>query len=123
MGVSAGEPRGRLRLDVGDVADGADRRNGEAGDPDDGRGRRVPVPGVRRRVFFLGVLRPEQARAHLAWLTGMSREDHGRPRRPADSVDRDDDNLSVHGRIAPEHVPRFDGMRQEWAEWAAEQTK
>lgn len=53
----------------------------------------------------------------------MSREDHGRPRRPADSVDRDDDDLSGHGRIAPEHGPRFDGMRQEWAEWAAEQTK
>ncbi|MFF9174364.1 hypothetical protein [Streptomyces sp. NPDC014793] len=74
-------------------------------------------------MFFLGVLRPEQARAYLTELTEMSREDHGRPRRPADSVDRDDDDLSGHGRIAPEHGPRFDGMRQEWAEWAAEQTK
>ncbi|MGW3202873.1 PadR family transcriptional regulator [Streptomyces sp. NPDC001135] len=75
------------------------------------------------RVFFLGVLRPEQARAYLTDLVEMSREGHERLRELADSVDWDDDNLSVYGRIALEYGLRFNAMRREWAEWAAGQIK
>ncbi|MGW0879925.1 PadR family transcriptional regulator [Streptomyces sp. NPDC002671] len=75
------------------------------------------------RVFFLGVLRPEQARDYLTELTEMSREGYEQLRQLADSIDWDDDNLSVYGRIALEYGLRFNAMRQEWAEWAAEQIK
>ncbi|MEU8028730.1 PadR family transcriptional regulator [Streptomyces sp. NPDC049099] len=75
------------------------------------------------RVFFLGVLRPEQARAYLTDLIEMSREGHERLRQLVDSVDWDDDNLSVYGRIALEYGLRFNAMRREWAEWAAGQIR
>ncbi|MGW0766658.1 PadR family transcriptional regulator [Streptomyces sp. NPDC002676] len=75
------------------------------------------------RVFFLGVLRPEQARDYLTELTEMSREGYEQLRQLADSIDWDDDNLSVYGRIALEYGLRFNAMRQEWAEWAAKQIK
>ncbi|GAA3127948.1 PadR family transcriptional regulator [Streptomyces echinatus] len=78
---------------------------------------------VLLRVFFLGVLRPEQARDYLSSLIEMSQEGYEQLRRLADSIDWDDDNLSVHGRIALEYGLRFNAMRREWAEWAAEQIK
>ncbi|MFI9806413.1 PadR family transcriptional regulator [Streptomyces sp. NPDC052301] len=73
------------------------------------------------RVFFLGVLRPEQARTYLAGLSEMSAQEHEHLRQLNDSVDWDDGNLSVYGRIALEYGLRFNAMRREWAEWAAEQ--
>ncbi|MEU6666409.1 PadR family transcriptional regulator [Streptomyces sp. NPDC046727] len=73
------------------------------------------------RVFFLGVLRPEQARGYLTELIEMSAESHERLRQLHDSIDWDDDSLSVYGRIALEYGLRFNAMRREWAEWAAEQ--
>ncbi|MBL1081981.1 PadR family transcriptional regulator [Streptomyces actinomycinicus] len=73
------------------------------------------------RVFFLGVLEPAQARAYLTGLIEMSRTEHEQLRQLADSIDWDDGNLSVHGRIALEYGLRFNAMRREWAEWAAEQ--
>ncbi|WP_251093823.1 PadR family transcriptional regulator [Streptomyces sp. Caat 7-52] len=78
---------------------------------------------VLLRVFFLGVLRPEQARDYLTGLTEMSRDGYEQLRQLADSIDWDDDNLSVYGRIALEYGLRFNAMRQEWAEWAADQIK
>lgn len=75
------------------------------------------------RVFFLGVLTPEQARTYLIGLTEMSRESHEQLRGLADSIDWDDGNLSVYGRIALEYGLRFNAMREEWASWAADQLK
>ncbi|WP_432170081.1 PadR family transcriptional regulator [Streptomyces sp. 1222.5] len=75
------------------------------------------------RVFFLGVLRPDQAHAYLTELIAMSEEGHERLRQLHDSIDWDDDNLSVYGRIALEYGLRFNAMRREWAEWAADQIK
>lgn len=73
------------------------------------------------RVFFLGVLRPEQARAYLTELIEMSEQSHEQLRRLTESIDWDDDALSVYGRIALEYGLRFNAMRREWAEWAAGQ--
>ncbi|MFS4094257.1 PadR family transcriptional regulator [Streptomyces sp. AF1A] len=73
------------------------------------------------RVFFLGVLPPDQARGYLTELAQMSEQSIEQLRRLSDSIDWDDGNLSVHGRIALEYGLRFNAMRREWAEWAAEQ--
>ena len=75
------------------------------------------------RVFFLGVLTPEQARGYLTELTRISEEGAKGLRELLESVEWGDDNLSVHGRIALEYGLRFNTMRQEWAEWAAGQIK
>ncbi|MFC8709902.1 PadR family transcriptional regulator [Streptomyces sp. NPDC057197] len=73
------------------------------------------------RVFFLGVLTPAQGRAYLAGLAEMSEREHDELRRLTESIDWGDDSLSVHGRIALEYGLRFNAMRREWAEWAADQ--
>ncbi|MFC7266401.1 PadR family transcriptional regulator, partial [Streptomyces lutosisoli] len=73
------------------------------------------------RVFFLGVLTPEQARGYLTELIELSDQGYQGLRRLEESVDWDDDNLSVYGRIALEYGLRFNAMRREWAEWAAGQ--
>ncbi|MFF0398218.1 PadR family transcriptional regulator [Streptomyces sp. NPDC005248] len=73
------------------------------------------------RVFFLGVLTPEQARGYLTELIELSDQGYQSLRRLEESVDWDDDNLSVYGRIALEYGLRFNTMRREWAEWAASQ--
>ncbi|GAA2816478.1 helix-turn-helix transcriptional regulator [Kitasatospora paracochleata] len=75
------------------------------------------------RVFFLGVLTPDQARAYLTGLADLSQQGHDDLRRLVDSVDWGDDDLSVHGRIALEYGLRFNAMRREWAEWAATQIR
>ncbi|MFI8961820.1 PadR family transcriptional regulator [Streptomyces sp. NPDC053493] len=73
------------------------------------------------RVFFLGVLPPEQGRAYLTGLAEMSEREHQELVRLMESIDWGDDDLSVHGRIALEYGLRFNAMRREWAEWAAAQ--
>ncbi|GFH38388.1 PadR family transcriptional regulator [Streptomyces pacificus] len=76
---------------------------------------------VLLRVFFLGVLEPGQARTYLTELTTLSEEGHRELRRLTDAIDWGDDALSLYGRIALEYGLRFNAMRREWAEWAAEQ--
>lgn len=78
---------------------------------------------VLLRVFFLGVLTPEQARGYLAELVEMSDQGYEHLRRLTESIEWDDDDLSVYGRIALEYGLRFNAMRREWAEWAAGQIK
>jgi PadR family transcriptional regulator AphA len=73
------------------------------------------------RVFFLGVLKPEQARAYLTELTELSERSYAELDQLARDIDWDDDNLSVYGRIALEYGLRFNAMRREWARWAADQ--
>ncbi|TVZ97872.1 DNA-binding PadR family transcriptional regulator [Streptomyces sp. BK340] len=75
------------------------------------------------RVFFLGVLSPEQARTYLTELVEMSAREHEQLKQLDEAIDWDDDNLSVYGRIALEYGLRFNAMRREWAEWAADQIK
>ncbi|MEU9137420.1 PadR family transcriptional regulator [Streptomyces sp. NPDC048404] len=73
------------------------------------------------RVFFLGVLTPEQAHGYLAEVIELSDQGYQSLRRLEESVDWDDGSLSVYGRIALEYGLRFNAMRREWAEWAAGQ--
>ncbi|KAA2263473.1 PadR family transcriptional regulator [Solihabitans fulvus] len=85
--------------------------------------QRTTRSDVLLRVFFLSVLTPAQGHAYLAGLAAMSAEEHDALRALHDSIDWDDGGLSVHGRIALEYGLRFNTMRREWAEWAAEQIK
>ncbi|MFI6486883.1 PadR family transcriptional regulator [Streptomyces sp. NPDC050564] len=87
------------------------------------RPQRTTRSDVLLRVFFLGVLTPEQARGYLAELIEMSDQGDENLRGLVESVDWDDDDLSVYGRIALEYGLRFNAMRREWAEWAAGQIK
>ncbi|MFD0277993.1 PadR family transcriptional regulator [Kitasatospora sp. NPDC127111] len=76
---------------------------------------------VLLRVFFLGVLTPEQARGYLTGLIEMSDRTSEQLRGLDESIDWGGDQLSVYGRIALEYGLRFNAMRREWAEWAAGQ--
>ncbi|MER7582883.1 PadR family transcriptional regulator [Kitasatospora sp. NPDC097691] len=73
------------------------------------------------RVFFLGVLTPDQARDYLTGLADLSAREHADLAALADTIDWGEDGLSVHGRIALEYGLRFNAMRRDWAEWAAAQ--
>lgn len=75
---------------------------------------------VLLRVFFLGVLTPEQARGYLTELMDLSDRSHEDLRRLTESIDWNDGNLSVYGRMVLEYGMRFNAMRREWAEWAAD---
>lgn len=74
---------------------------------------------VLLRVFFLGVLTPEQARGYLTDLMELSEQGYEELQQLAQSIDGDEDDLAVYGRIALEYGLRFNAMRREWAEWAA----
>ncbi|MFK4266231.1 hypothetical protein [Streptomyces milbemycinicus] len=75
--------------------------------------RRNTRSDILLRVFFLGVLEPEQARAYLTGLVEMSERGHEELRRLEESIDWGDDDLSVYGRIALEYGLRFNAMRRE----------
>ncbi|MFF1875271.1 PadR family transcriptional regulator [Kitasatospora herbaricolor] len=114
--VTAQGPRGRKEYTITD-AGMAELRHWLTGT--------TPVQHTRSdlllRVFFLGVLTPEQGREYLGWLADISAQGHRRLRAVEESVDWDEDDLSAYGRIALEYGLRFNAMRREWAEWAAGQ--
>ncbi|MGW7254755.1 PadR family transcriptional regulator [Streptomyces sp. NPDC054834] len=83
------------------------------------RPQRTVRSDVLLRVFFLGVLPPEQARAYLTELVELSDQVHDDLRHLVDSIDWDEGDLSVYGRIVLEYGLRFNAMRREWAQWAA----
>ncbi|GGS61222.1 PadR family transcriptional regulator [Planobispora rosea] len=76
------------------------------------------------RVFFLGVVSPEQAQAYLreqGAVAARGRESLEEIRSTVDKGDLENAPLAVYGRIALEWGLRFTAMQQEWAEWAARQ--
>jgi DNA-binding PadR family transcriptional regulator len=78
---------------------------------------------VLLRVFFLGVLTPQQARDYLDGQAAQAAGLHAELTKLDQSIDWDDANLSVYGRIALEYGQRLAAMQQEWAEWARTQVK
>ncbi|MFJ9536272.1 PadR family transcriptional regulator [Streptomyces sp. NPDC101225] len=114
--VAAEGPRGRKEYAITD-AGMAELRHWLTGT----RPQRTIRSDVLLRVFFLGVLTPEQARGYLIELEEMSAAEGEELRQLSESVDWGDDQLSVHGRIALEYGLRFNAMRREWARWAASQ--
>ncbi|MFD0886645.1 PadR family transcriptional regulator [Streptosporangium algeriense] len=82
-----------------------------------------PGPPSRRsemllRVFFLGELSREQARAYLHRQAEIGEEQIGRLTPVREMISTMDDDLSVYGRLALEWGLRFSALRRDWALWA-----
>ncbi len=74
------------------------------------------------RVFFLGVLTPQQAREHLARLEEQAAAELTRLRELQKALDWDEEGmLTANGRLALEFGLRLHEMRGQWAHWATEQ--
>lgn len=73
------------------------------------------------RVFFLGVVPSAYARDYLSDIETASTKDLDELAALEASIDWDDDDLSVYGRIVMEWGKRFHAMKREWAEWALTQ--
>ena len=83
--------------------------------------KRVARNEMLLRVFFLGAVSRAYARGYLFDIeTGSARAGAELAALEA-SIDWDDDDLSVYGRIAMEWGKRFYAMNREWAEWAIAQ--
>jgi DNA-binding PadR family transcriptional regulator len=83
---------------------------------------RAPRNEVLLRVYFLGVVSPEQARAYLTYMSGISSEQLEQLTKLEDSIDwEDDDQSSFYGHLVLEWGKRFATMQREWADWAAKQ--
>lgn len=85
--------------------------------------QRISRSDVLLRVFFLGVLTHEQAKAYLDREAAQAAGAHADLKALEESIAWDESDLAVYGRIALEYGLRFAAMRQEWAEWATGQIK
>jgi PadR family transcriptional regulator AphA len=74
---------------------------------------------VLLRVFFLGAISRDQARDYLTGLITLFDKEERALRELEQSIDWDDGDLAVYGRIALEYGLRYNTMQREWAEWAA----
>lgn len=80
--------------------------------------KRVARNEMLLRVFFLGVVSRAYARDYLSDIETGSAKAGAELAALEASIDWDDDDLSVYGRIAMEWGKRFHVMSREWAEWA-----
>jgi PadR family transcriptional regulator, regulatory protein AphA len=81
-------------------------------------------PAVQRRsdmllrVFFLGLVRRDEAEAYLRRRGDVFEEETAELTGIADEIADGDDPLAVYGRIALEWGLRYMRMQREWSEWA-----
>ncbi|MBY8881335.1 PadR family transcriptional regulator [Actinacidiphila acidipaludis] len=73
------------------------------------------------RVFFLGLLTPDEATAFLAVEATRAAQEAAALRELEPTVDPGANALSVHGRLALEYGLRLAALQEEWARWAAGQ--
>ncbi|MEV5833413.1 PadR family transcriptional regulator [Nocardia sp. NPDC052112] len=83
--------------------------------------KRVARNEMLLRVFFLGAVSRAYARDYLSDIETGSAKAGAELAALEASIDWDDDDLSVYGRIALEWGKRFHAMNREWAEWAVGQ--
>lgn len=77
---------------------------------------------VLLRVFFLGLLTPQQRREFLQQQAGQAAAQHGELLALRESMDWDEPgSLTANGRLALEYGLRLTAMQEEWAHWAAGQ--
>jgi DNA-binding PadR family transcriptional regulator len=82
---------------------------------------RVHRSDMLLRVFFLSALTREEAHDFLVKEQARAEQDHAALEELKGRIDWGDGALSVNGRIALEYGLRLGAMREEWAQWAAEQ--
>ncbi|HWD04098.1 MAG TPA: PadR family transcriptional regulator [Amycolatopsis sp.] len=75
------------------------------------------------RVYFLGALKPEQARAYLSAIDDSAGQRLARLTALESAIDWDDSDPSLYGHLALEYGKRLSAMQSEWASWAAARVK
>jgi PadR family transcriptional regulator AphA len=83
--------------------------------------RRVSRDEGILRVFFLGSIGQDQARAYLRGQAEGARWEYGELLSLEKSMDWSQDTMAEFGRLALEFGKRYMAMRLEWAEWALDQ--
>jgi DNA-binding PadR family transcriptional regulator len=114
--VAAEGPRGRKQYALTDDGLAELRHWLTATEPQHNRRSEVLL-----RVFFLGAISRAQARDYLATLETVFTDEERALRELEQSIEWNDGDLSVYGRIALEYGLRLSTMQREWAEWAAGQ--
>ncbi|PRY37967.1 DNA-binding PadR family transcriptional regulator [Umezawaea tangerina] len=90
-------------------------------------GETKPAPTRRSemllRVFFLGLLTPEQAEAYLHDRAAAATEMRAGMLEIDKQLEPQDGDLVVYGRLALEWALRYSVMQREWADWAVEELR
>jgi hypothetical protein len=73
------------------------------------------------RLFFLGLVPPEQAQAFLHARAAASADVHQHLQQLRQTLADELDPLAEYGRLALEWGLRFSAMQRDWSEWAADQ--
>ena len=73
------------------------------------------------RVFFLGMLTPEQAEDYLRGRATVAAEQQAELRKLDETIDPDEGPLATYGRLALEWALRYSAMQQDWAAWAIDE--
>ncbi|MBT2209220.1 PadR family transcriptional regulator [Actinomadura sp. NEAU-AAG7] len=73
---------------------------------------------VLLRVFFLGLVTPEQREEYLRGRAAELAERQAGIEAVEEAVSWGEDDLSRYGRLVMEYGKRFMAMRREWMEWA-----
>ncbi|MEY9934340.1 PadR family transcriptional regulator AphA [Catenulispora sp. GP43] len=73
------------------------------------------------KVFLLGAVSREQATGFLAWLGEMADKDVAAMTELESSIEWEDEDLHVYGRLVLEFAKRMAAMSREWSDWAVEQ--
>ena len=116
LSVSEQGPRGRTEYTLTDAGRTELRRWLLETEPD-----RYPRSEALLRVFLLGALTRDEARGYLSWLGERAADDAVMLAAFESSIDWNDEDLSLYGRLVLEFGKRLWVMSQEWAEWAAGQ--
>jgi len=73
------------------------------------------------KVFLLGAVSREQATGFLAWLGETADHDVAALEALDASIEWEDEDLHVYGRLVLEFAKRLAAMSREWSDWAVEQ--
>lgn len=114
--VSAEGPRGRKEYTITEKGRAELRRWLTEVEP-----TRVVRSDMLLRVFFLGRLSPEEAKAYLSTQAQLARKQLEHLESIRGVVEGGSGNLSTYGRLVLEYGHRLARSQQEWAEWAEKQ--
>lgn len=114
LDVSAQGPRGRKEYSLNEAGRLELRRWLLETQPE-----RHPRSEALLRVFLIGALTRQEAEGYLTWLGDRAAADVGSLKALEASINWDEDDLSVYGRLVMEYGKRLWAMTEEWAQWAA----